>query len=361
MITDGLRDGEEIHRRGAYQRFRAAFTDAASVNGLVSASIVIDGRRIDIDFAGSALARQFLRPMAHLLVNEPAQPPELRILVWDSASSGVRVPFAPETVESFRAGGFPAASPSDEVLVSYGRPSPGLAMMDLAACEAVYAVPSATHVPYGDVGGPFVSILNWWATRRGYLWVHGGVVGTDAGGAIITGPSGSGKSTTCLACLQDGMQFVGDDYCLLKIQGGVVTALSLYSTGKVRFANLRRLPGLASFAVRPDDVLAEKGVVFAAEYAQAQVRRSLAVSAVVFPESKGHPAPVLGRMPPAKTLAALAPTSLLQLSASQKSSLAGFAEVARRVPGFRLMLAEDTARNPALVREAIERGRAGAA
>ena len=45
--------------------------------------------------------------------------------------------------------------------------------------------------------------------------VHAAAVGTDEGALLITGRGGVGKSTTALACLEAGMQFLGDDYVVV--------------------------------------------------------------------------------------------------------------------------------------------------
>lgn len=345
--------------RSAYRRFEAGYAEAAERTGEVHCSLQIDEHRIDLRFAGSKLAEQYLRPLAHLVDPNPSGEPELTIRTWDSALSGVKVPFPAETVEGFRKGGFPGGEPDEGILASYGRPSSGLSMLDLEAGTAVYGIPSALTVHTGDLGGPFAAILSWWATRNGYLWVHGGIVGTEQGGVIITGPKGHGKSTTCLACLLAGMLWIGDDYCLVSIRGTGVMGHSLYNAGKLRFENYARLPALKRYVLYPNDPNADKGIVYPFEFARAQVRTSMAIRAIVFPESKGHQKAVLRPMTRPRALAVLAPTSVLQLSATHNGALAGYAEVARRLPAFSLELAADASQNPPAIRSALERATGG--
>lgn len=61
-----------------------------------------------------------------------------------------------------------------------------------------------------------------------WIVLHGAVVGTDGKGVLIAGKSGAGKPTLAISCLMYGMDFVADDYIILR-EVGPLAAMPLYS------------------------------------------------------------------------------------------------------------------------------------
>src|SRR2546429_207421 len=77
-------------------------------------------------------------------------------------------------------------------------------------------------------------------------------VGDERGAVLLAGAGGAGKTTTTVACLLDGLQFVGDNYVLLS-QEAAPTVHGIYHNVKLRPGTLELLPELAS-AVNTHDV-----------------------------------------------------------------------------------------------------------
>jgi hypothetical protein len=67
---------------------------------------------------------------------------------------------------------------------------------------------------------------------------------------VLAGPSGSGKSTTALACLADGLRWLGDDGCIVELSG-VPVVFPVYRVAKLERDALSRIPELEDFVVDP--------------------------------------------------------------------------------------------------------------
>ena len=292
-------------------------------------------------------------PFAHL-ASPQVGAADLTISVWDSASSGIPLPPAAGDLREHHEAATPATVPASGILSAYMRPNPGLGMLDLTTSEAFYWVPDATAVPFEDRSAPFRGILNWWMSRRNRQFVHGAAVGTGRGCALIVGKSGSGKSTTALSCLLEGMLYLGDDNCLVSLEPKPF-AWSVYSTAKLHGHNLRRLPTLSKAVANEERLHLEKGVVLLNDHFASQLRSKLPLLAVIVPEVARAARPALRPCSPVAALSALAPSTLLQLSAAPPNSLHEMAELVRSLPAFNIALSEDVSANAQELRALIER------
>ena len=85
--------------------------------------------------------------------------------------------------------------------------------------------------------------------------MHGAAVAEQGAGVVLAGLSGSGKSTTALTCVLAGMDFLGDDACL--VDPSARTVSSIYGRAKLEPDARRRLdrgPGLSRIgAIEPGD------------------------------------------------------------------------------------------------------------
>ncbi|MGK2964544.1 MAG: hypothetical protein ACSLFM_02945 [Tepidiformaceae bacterium] len=312
--------------------------------------IDVAGRTIEIQFSSAVLERTMFRGLAHI-ESTATDAPALTIAAWDTETSGVALPVSPAELETYMEGGLPSSVPVDGVLASLGRPNPGVSMLELATGRAVYVIPDANRVPHPDLSGPFVTILNWWSTRQGLLWLHAAAIGDGGDGVLIIGRGGSGKSTTSLACVSAGMEYAGDDYCIVEPE--TLTALSVSNGGKLALHAIGRLPNLRPHIINPQSIERHKGVIYLWEVFPDGVRRSLKLRGIVFPVRKGVAVGAIRPMTPGESLRELAPSSLLQLSAGEAPSLRRMADLVKRLPSYALELPEDITRVPDLVRRAI--------
>ena len=81
---------------------------------------------------------------------------------------------------------------------------------------------------------PSVGVIDGLAQRHGLMAIcHAAVIGEDGVGLLIVGEGGRGKSTLALAAIGAGMDYLGDDYCLVDPQPPY-RAYRLFNTAKLQ-------------------------------------------------------------------------------------------------------------------------------
>lgn len=159
--------------------------------------------------------------------------------------------------------------------------------------------------------------------------VHGAVVGSGGRGVLLAGPGGSGKSTTTLACLQAGMQVVGDDYAAVDFTAEPARAWNLYRSIKVG----ERETGAGGCDHRRTLILGED--------LPGAPTEMLELAALLLPRVAGGPHSSVSTATPAQALRALAPSTLLQIPQEKQPSMGLLAQLARTVPAYHLNLGAD--------------------
>ena len=180
-------------------------------------------RVIRVEFVG-ALAESLGRGLEHLeCAGEAAG---LVVRAFDSASTGNR---SRSTRRQSRHSSRPGAPRRYRALSSWpriGAPIRASAASDVHARLGHYWVPDGNRAPPWEQAAPFRGISSsTWVARHGRRYVHGAAVGIGGRAALIVGPGGSGKSTTALTCFAAGMDYAGDDYCIVDPASTSVFAL----------------------------------------------------------------------------------------------------------------------------------------
>jgi hypothetical protein len=175
----------------------------------------------------------------------------------------------------------------------------------------------------------------------------------------MTGAAGAGKSSTSLACLQSGMGFLSDDYCLVRDDPPV--AYPLYSTARVYDDDVTRFPGLPAPDVTGSSIAIDdpadrpKALYRLHDAVPEQLLASAPVRVVLVPEQSGNSNGRLEPIGPAEALRRVAPSALRQMSLEPDRDLAGLRNLVSSVPCFRFLLSRQREENPPLVQEALAR------
>jgi hypothetical protein len=308
------------------------FERAGQAVGLVERSIRIGDAPVRLRFAGVELAEQLSRAFDHL-VDEGSSEPELTIHVWDSAVSGTPPPPLPSlapgsprgtTIYTADGGRHFATRPALGQLSAYEQPT----------SRAWFWCDNANELPFWEPAAPFRQIFHWWLPDRGALLLHAAAVGEAAGGVLLVGAGGSGKSTSALSCLTSDLLYAGDDYVGVELEPEP-RVLSLFCSGKLEPDHSALLPHLPSPSFAGDGALEEKSVFYVAERFPERMCRGFPLRAIVAPRVHGD-APQLSRRGPAQVLAALAPSTLLQLVPARQEALSAMAGLLATIPAFGL-------------------------
>lgn len=289
----------------------------------------IAGRDILIRYADPVLVEGLSRATRHLAAASPGSP-DLTIDVWidDEISLGL-----PADWPSF------GVSHSDvgSAVFTWHAPEGPLYSYDRERRHGWAVFSSSDAVPTWDQAAPFRRILHWWAVDHGVQLIHAAAIGNASGGILLVGRGGSGKSTTSLACLEAGLGFAGDDYCVLA-PGHSPRVDSLYLSAKADPKAAELIPGLReAFAQAPFTSLG-KSVLFADQIRPESLCAGFPLRGIVVPQVTDEATSRLTRLRPAAALRALAPSTILQMPGGRSNDLAGMADVVGRVPAWALTL-----------------------
>jgi hypothetical protein len=297
----------------------AAFRDAAARVGAIESVRAVAGAPVRFRFAGAELVEHLLPTLEHL--PETTDEPVFTASAWDTRSTGVPVPLladAPRGPAPSRSiiGRERAVSSSTERTMCEGN--------DRVAGEGWFAIADAADLTTGERGAPFRLALHWWLTGRGLQLAHGGAVGLGGTAVLVVGPTGAGKSSTTLSCVEDGFDYVADDYCAVTTSSPP-SAHSLYSSAKIFDADTACYPKLGAGCTPLHNPVDDKTLVLVHRALPAQVVTSQVLGAIVVPERTDAVVTTFSRTSSGAGLQALAPSTVGQFPGGAATALAALA------------------------------------
>jgi len=283
----------------------------------------VAGRRLRVRLAGTAL-RPYVEPaLAHLACRTDGVP-DLEVLAWDTASTGVALP--PREL----------AAPVDGAGTVWQAGAGILTAVDAACRRGVVWTADAATVPFNETAAPLRVFLHLALRAAGIHLVHAAAVGRPDGGALIVGRSGAGKSSTALACLGSELGVAGDDYVALA-PGDPPRVHSLYGSAKLNADQLARFPALADGVVNRE-VRGDKPVIFLHPRWAGAIDRGFPLRVALAPLVVGHGETTVARTRRSALLAAIAPSTIFQLPGTGAHTLAAIARLLADVPCYELRL-----------------------
>jgi hypothetical protein len=342
-------------RPGAFfGEVRASFERAArSVDGYTEKFFQLGGEIVRLCFAGPALVRPLTAALEHLSVS-PAVP-ALTICLFDSASTGVRLPPSPwgADLDVFTRRGEVPRGTDDRVKMAFQLGPCILSIMDLHDAVGIYHLADAAELPWYESSSPLRTILHWWFRSRGDLLVHAGAVGNPQGGVLLVGRGGAGKSTTALACLQSDLLYAADDYCLLQPSTNGPFVSSLYGSAKLNPADLCRFPHLVPALSNGHRLASEKAMFFLRQSWSEKLSCGFPIRAIVAPWVTGREDTALIPTPLAEAVKGLAASTIHQLPGADTTNLRLMRQLLERIPAYRLEAGTDLRQIPRVLQKLL--------
>ncbi len=332
-----------------FDEMHQSFRLAAASAGTVDRFYRLGGYVVRLCFAGDALVPVLSAALSHMAA--AAVEPDLTICIWDSASTGVRMPPTPWQ-QHYAVRGEVEGYNTDRVYTVYEHESRGLSMLDNGRNLAVLWVAEPEKIPYWVKGSPLRTILHWWMGGHGRQLVHSAAVGTGDGGVLITGKSGSGKSTTALACLESGMLYAGDDYVIVSTDP-LPHAFSLYNTAKLVPQRVDTFPRLAAYIDNADRLEDEKALIFIKGTHAIHLSPGFPLKAVLVPRVNGKRDTIIRKASPAVSLAALAPSTIFAHPRGGEAEFRFLARLVKRLPAYVIECGTDLAQIPKAITDLL--------
>jgi len=193
-----------------------------------------------------------------------------------------------------------------------------LNLFDTVTATGMYWTQGAAPLPYWAKASPLRCLFHWWAETKGFQLVHAAAVGHEAKAVLITGRGGLGKSTTALSCLGKGLNYIGDDYVLVRVDP-IPSVHSLYCTAKLNWDQMARFPQLIDLAIKPGSEI-PKAVMYLYPAMKEEIANSLPLQTVVTPHISNCLQTMLGPIAAVDLERATAFTTMSQLPhASQRT------------------------------------------
>ena len=236
---------------------------------------------VRVAFAGDSLARLLVPALSHLeLASSPT--PDVTFHVWDSQSTGVSMVDSPCSPAAITDRGEIWGMDSARIRSAFHWGEYSVNLMNTETQTGIYWVRTADALPYWTKAAPLRTLFHWWAEGNRCQLLHAAGIGRDGSGVLITGRGGVGKSTTALTCLAAGMQYVSDDYLIVRREPSP-RAFSLYCTAKINADQVERFPQFRAMVANPASLVDEKAVIYLYPECARSIARSLSLKAALTP------------------------------------------------------------------------------
>jgi hypothetical protein len=316
----------------------------------------IGGQGLSAAYADDTLLATFGAALRHLERAAAGDGWTLRIV--DSARTGVGLPAPPAGLGTRPVERGEVHWHDDGNRFAYQVHQGVLRAFDARRRVAYWWWRDVAQVPPWEPPAPMRPLLGWWAEAHGAQLVHAAAVGhEDFGCLLLAARGGSGKSTLSAACLEAGWKFLGDDYVGLRLDAArAVTAFSLYCTIKLEQEQIRNsFPRLADLLIPPHGTHEgyDKHTALVHPHYGTQLAEQLPVRALIVPVLQ--PGAGLASISGAQALAALAPTTLLQMPGSDAGTLERIGRLIAGIPKYRLGLLPEHRLNVQALAELLRR------
>ncbi|WP_037230401.1 hypothetical protein [Roseobacter sp. GAI101] len=315
------------------------FQKAINRVGAVEHDICLAGQRLRLEFAGLALVDRILPALSHRLVDPQTNDGEadLRISIWDGASTGIGAPTMPWTLDRFSSRREVTGANSSDYCVAYDLYCGILSIVSRRERRAYWWISDSRKLPAYEDAAPLREILQAWFTWRGGILIHAAAVGTDAGSVVLVGRGGVGKTTTALACVSANLRLLGEDYCLMTgfEEGALPRVHSLFSSAKLTDHSLGMLRHLEPFVVNADRRQADEKFLLML-HPGVPTQSEAALKAIILPRRVAGGRMSLAPASAKEALMALAPSTILQLSGMAQDALHKMKRAVESVPAYRL-------------------------
>jgi len=351
----------------AFHRMRAAFDGAwiSHPDRRSEAFCTFAGRGARIRVVGQRLSEQMAQAFQHLLTKENHTRVALEIDLWDEGDTSISCPVKSEPINdqqlkanSYIEFGLVFGSLEDRY-IGCQRPQM-ITWLDRSDQHLVGCVSRPDTLALYDRGKPLHFSLLLWHRDQGAEVIHAALVSMHGEGVLFAGKGGAGKSTSALACLEEGFDYLGDDYIALEARcDGSFQGHSLYSSTWFMADDLMNFPRLIPHAIYHEQPKREKTLVPLSRVFPGQLATSARIKALVLPRVTGLASARIRPASKRDALFALAPTSILLLPSSGATALDKLARLTERVPSYWMDVGRNLKEIPDRVQEIIDLARLG--
>ncbi len=290
---------------------------------------------VEISTAGTKLQSILCKAFSHLPTSIKTSPDTFKISVWDETESGIILPEAPwqwpTTQHPLSASQFTlnnyfvGLTDSNKIFYIY----------DSNLDKAIVCIKDTTLLPNYFLSSPFIKVIQQWSKKMDLNILHAGCVANDKHSVLFVGNGGKGKSTSSIQCLMGGLNYISDDYLLVKTEYPPV-AYSIYCSGKLHSDHLKKFPEIAAIATEAENNIYSKPLIYLNELFGERIILSSPIKGIIVPNITSSNNTHIEKISAFEALKALAPSTLIQLDNGAHNGLSKMANLARKLPCYRL-------------------------
>jgi hypothetical protein len=332
----------------------AAFENAAQRSVHHEYYFCIAGQVVLLRIAGDILPAFLTPALMHRAI--PAASPDLTICAFDTHSTGVAMPRPVWSNESYTIRDKLEGFANERILATYNLGYGTFNLLDTATGKAIYWIRDGNQHPQFEISSPLRVLFFWWMRTRGRQLVHGAAVGKADGGLLLVGKGGSGKSTSALTCLEQGWNYVGDDYVMFGLEPQP-TAYNLYQSGKLYVSHLAQNFSTLNHSIHgyttPDK--AEKAILLLQDKFREQLVSDFPLKAVIFPRVTGVERPQLHEVSARTGLIGLVPSTVQQLPIVRQQDIKAMIALVHSLPNYVLELGGSVQEIPTVLTDLLSK------
>lgn len=353
MRSDHLAMSSIASLRFFFNEMKAAFDNAGKgICEKHTLSLDIANHNVVIQLVGDGLISIVHPALQHLVTEHIESTQALEIFILDEKTSETSFPGTPWDISSIQENAILTFPHTDLFQITISGDREVLTMRNILNNQIIIWIRDATRILNHDYAAPLLHVLRNWIIELGLGIVHAGCVGDSSGAVLLVGKGGSGKSTTCLLSALHGLDYLSDDYTLIKF-GQKPEAYCLYNTGKLHAHHLSTFPELASLAINPKPDQYEKPLIYLHQHFPQQIAIKRNLKAIIAPIVTGRRDSKLVKTSAIETLKSLAMSTLLQLRTDDKTFFKKMAGLAQTLPGYRFELGTDTKQIAPLIKQLL--------
>ena len=207
-------------------------------------------------------------------------------------------------------------------------------------------------IDYDDstLGHPLIRCFYYWAEQENLLILHSAAVGFNHKGVLISARGGAGKSTLSVSCLLEGLDFVADDYVMMR-EVGERNALPLYTMVGLN-ADMDQILKPNMPVIRTDEKRNEKKFFDASAY---PFQEELPIKAIVCPNVTEGSEPMIVPTDRGSVLVKLVHSSVSQIGGRRDTEMVRrMMDRLKDLPVYEFRLSKDLKKNVTVLQKFME-------
>jgi hypothetical protein len=302
--------------------------------------------QVNLAFASSLLIEKITPALKHLQTHSVSTA-ALTIRLWDTTATGQKLPDLDwDLIDQNGYQGYAEPPTYLHHFQSVG----ALSALDTARNRAYYVVRKTDELPWWVSGGPLQVIFHAWLRENGMHLTHTAAVAAKDKAVLLTGKGGSGKSTLTLACCTQGLNCLGEDYCILAPDSQV---LSIYQSAKWTPYTRALFPSYENQIVNPKTADQEKALAYYSDLFPHQMQTKAQTVATISLRIENRAVPKLEKQDLKSALVPLMMSTLRYLPFYHSKSMSLLETFATQIPHYHLTLSQDMRANVDMIREIL--------